>query len=405
MYNTHIHIEILFLKNEIADNHKRKSVVRSARKMLQEHLNMVKEERRQYSHRKERTRKQPTKYMSIVVDGADQKAFGLPHFLENSKSDRGHKLKVKCFGCLQHASTNKLCLYIMTDDLLTGANRFIEVVYRSLGDQKIEGGRLSQVLYVQVDSCTRENKNRYFMAYFELLVVLGVFLEVEVSFLPVGHTHIDIDQTFSSVGHALERSDAPTTIELMKFLRSCYNERTSVERLNRIVNFSGLCEESKAIVKARSVRGFTELRYFCFSRAIGKTANAQTFRTQCHVKVKVRDNCELFSYGAVKGFLTSVPDLKQTPDTETFPSDNVTEVNQCLASLYGRTRANAPRIISALEPLRDEVYTKRFESMHWNVEKSIKMNGDFRTDEYDEDDDWIEDETQDPDDQSNDHTP
>ena len=148
----------IFLKNEIADNHKRKRVVRRARKMLQEHLNMVKEERRQYSHRKEQARKQPTKYMSIVVDGADQKAFGLPHVLENSKSDRGHKLKVKCVGCLQHASTNKLRLYIMTDELLTGANHIIEVVHRSLGDHKIEGGRLSQVLYVQVDNCTRDNK-------------------------------------------------------------------------------------------------------------------------------------------------------------------------------------------------------------------------------------------------------
>lgn len=243
------------------------------------------------------------------------------------------------------------------------------------------------------------------MAYVELLVVLRLFLEVEISFMPVGPTHIDIDQTFSSVGHAPERSDAPTMIELIKLLRSCYNERTSVEHLNRIANFSGLCKEFKAIVTARSVRGFTEFRYFRFSRAIGKTANTQTFRTQCHVKVQGRDNWELFSYGAVKGFLTPVPDLKQTPDTETFPPDNVTEVNQCLPSLYGRTRANAPHIISALGLLRDEVHRKRFESIDWNVEESIEMNGDFRTDDYDEDDDWIEDETQEPDDQSNDRTP
>ena len=35
--------------------------------------------------------------------------------------------------------------------------------------------------------------------YLDLLVEYGAFKDVEVSFLPVGHTHEDIDQFFSRI--------------------------------------------------------------------------------------------------------------------------------------------------------------------------------------------------------------
>jgi len=45
----------------------------------------------------------------------------------------------------------------------------------------------------------RDNKNRYVMAYAQMLVDMEVFQTVEFNFLPVGHTHCDIDQLFSRV--------------------------------------------------------------------------------------------------------------------------------------------------------------------------------------------------------------
>ena len=41
------------------------------------------------------------------------------------------------------------------------------------------------------------------MAYCNMLVDLGVFERVELNFLPVGHTHCDVDQLFSRIAVAL----------------------------------------------------------------------------------------------------------------------------------------------------------------------------------------------------------
>lgn len=50
---------------------------------------------------------------------------------------------------------------------------------------------------VQVDNCISENKNHILLGYLGSLVAQGVIGEVEIQFMPVGHTHIKIDQVFS----------------------------------------------------------------------------------------------------------------------------------------------------------------------------------------------------------------
>src|SRR4051812_21052559 len=44
-------------------------------------------------------------------------------------------------------------------------------------------------LYLQLDNTARENRNRFVFAYLNMLIRRGVFKEIHVSFLPVGHTH------------------------------------------------------------------------------------------------------------------------------------------------------------------------------------------------------------------------
>lgn len=49
-----------------------------------------------------------------------------------------------------------------------------------------KGGRLPPVLYVQLDNCSRENKNWVMLSYLSTLVQLGVVAKVQLGFLPVG---------------------------------------------------------------------------------------------------------------------------------------------------------------------------------------------------------------------------
>lgn len=51
------------------------------------------------------------------------------------------------------------------------------------------GGCLTRKLYIQLDNCGRENKNKYFLACMALLVKNAIVEEVLISFLMVGHTH------------------------------------------------------------------------------------------------------------------------------------------------------------------------------------------------------------------------
>ena len=55
--------------------------------------------------------------------------------------------------------------------------------------EEASDGQLTPILYVQLDNCGRENKNKFFIGIMALMVVLGLVKEVTMSFLMVGHTH------------------------------------------------------------------------------------------------------------------------------------------------------------------------------------------------------------------------
>lgn len=93
------------------------------------------------------------------MDGADQSAFGLPHFVSSTKNEKGHSLKVRLIGLLDQEKPNRLCIYMMTEEHETGANRVIEAIQRFI-NQRDKSPLLPDTLLVQFDSCTRKNTSR-----------------------------------------------------------------------------------------------------------------------------------------------------------------------------------------------------------------------------------------------------
>ena len=55
-----------------------------------------------------------------------------------------------------------------------------------------------KTVFLQLDNCTAENKNWLVLQFLSVLVGMGKVLCVFLNFLPVGHTHIDIDQVRTS---------------------------------------------------------------------------------------------------------------------------------------------------------------------------------------------------------------
>ena len=88
-----------------------------------------------------------------------------------------------------------------------------------LCDVKHRRGRLSPVLRIQAYNRERENKNVYIFGLCATLVALGFFKDVHLSFIIVGHTHVDIDQHLSNKSSALKRQDIDYLEEMLQIIR------------------------------------------------------------------------------------------------------------------------------------------------------------------------------------------
>lgn len=109
------------------------------------------------------------KYLSFSVDGAYQTKLSRPHFVSPTKEQRGHGIFVHLIGVLQRAPIITLRLFTTPDENATGSNDIVKAIHRSSNDMR-KTVPLSSALLLQIDSCCRENQNRYFMAYVEALV-------------------------------------------------------------------------------------------------------------------------------------------------------------------------------------------------------------------------------------------
>ena len=94
-----------------------------------------------------------------------------------------------------------------TTNCKLGTNLAILGIHRALLNQFQLHGKLPKQLFLQLDNTGNQNKNRCMVAYCALLIHCGMFEKVQISFLPVGHTHEDIDRIFSYVHKRLRQND------------------------------------------------------------------------------------------------------------------------------------------------------------------------------------------------------
>jgi hypothetical protein len=99
--------------------------------------------------------------------------------------------------------------------VLSGAEECISSISpkSSNGEQFVP---LPPILHVQLDNCWKDNKSRWIMCFWSLLVAKGIFEEIQVSFMLVGHTHDDIDASFGRWSMKLRENDYPTILHSLK---------------------------------------------------------------------------------------------------------------------------------------------------------------------------------------------
>ena len=153
----------------------------------------------------------------MIIDGMDKKKCNLPSFAANgSKKQReGSRggLKQSVVGVKVHGICNHLYICHPNTKNGAGSNATIEVLRRTLVYLDKRSPNMPPTLHLQLDNCGGENKNKYMFSFLSYLVQVGIFQEILVSFLIVGHTHEDIDQHFSVISRELRRKNAVTPSE------------------------------------------------------------------------------------------------------------------------------------------------------------------------------------------------
>ena len=162
-------------------------------------------ERHKYYHHREKARSEPLRYATVIIDGMDQSKTNLPHLTQNTKSTQNlWKLRTHLTGALLHTQSPKGKLGFGYYDLLQWPHDCNLTIHpRRSGRERrkppLRGGRpfqglrpllhvlvyladhlnsIPEVLYIQLDNCYRENKNRYMFGFCSLLVQLRIVKKV-----------------------------------------------------------------------------------------------------------------------------------------------------------------------------------------------------------------------------------
>lgn len=140
----------------------------------------------------------PHKYMSLIIDGMSQDHCELPYCA--NMVTKNHILKQKIMGAKQHGFRKSF--YRTYPHICSGSNLACEVLLHEIHKRmlycKTTNTVMPNILFLQIDGGP-ENTSRTFYGLITQLVMYKVFKRIDVSRLPVGHTHEDIDAMFGTL--------------------------------------------------------------------------------------------------------------------------------------------------------------------------------------------------------------
>jgi len=228
-----------------------------------------------YYDKRDKAYSRPDLMLCIIADIMDQSKTTIPHFRRKKKKWSSlHGLRQCVMGVKVHGQ--RMDHYVTHARVGTGggSNFTVECISRTL--RKVaamdgRNGRLPPHLYMQMDNCSGDNKNFAIVGYLNYLVAQGVFSTVEVGFLPVGHTHEDIDQGFSVLSRHLRRVDALSPMSYRREVLRAFSQpldRPDIEYVNVKRDFKTWIEQEGVLYKKRSgITGIKYLRVTSYGRA------------------------------------------------------------------------------------------------------------------------------------------
>ena len=138
------------------------------------------------------------------MDGAKNLCPSFARSPKAAEEELKDALKLHVVGLIFHHNPDVVHLFYAGPHLSGNSNLNIECMYRAMLHEYKEKGMLS-TLHCQFDNAS-DNKSRWCLGFFGLLVKLRIVNEVRVSMMMVGHTHEDIDAIFQLISAAWKRA-------------------------------------------------------------------------------------------------------------------------------------------------------------------------------------------------------
>jgi hypothetical protein len=333
----------------------------------------VRLERETYYSNRKKSRDRPDKYVSITIDAADQADFHLPHWAEHDKDEASaFKVKTHVVGALMHGHAPKA--FISGNQCKQGHNVTIQAFWECLVALHKGKHGIPPTIFLQLDNTTKQNKGKYLVAFCELLVSLKVCKEIKISFLPVGHTHEDIDQFFSRLAILLRRTDALSLPHLAEIIPASYKTKEAQRPVVHIWESLGNISEWLKDQGVQAIPNITQYRSFHIDE--GKDG-----RPQVRVKTNMNNLGKDDEYrgpshdnkpypedsGSCWPADQPLPDLLAAALNGTIPASQPADVDQERLKKHVEGLAKLDKISSELYPVKHKIANKALLTMELNL--------------------------------------
>lgn len=241
-----------------------------------QHICWQQRERNKYYKHREKARNPMTrdKCLSVAIDSMDHGKTSIPKRPRDDKdTEHCNKLITHVTGVLVHGRDPGALAFTWYDRFPASSDVvntiLLHTIYTLDGD-------IPPTLYLQLDNCWRENKNKYVLGLCTLLVEYGIFQKVRISFLPKGHTHEDPDQMFSCF-HKIYLVNALWSINSLHELgEAAYKPKPKFIHLDEMAAWSSLLRPH-----LRNIEGISKPRSFRLKRD-------EEGNVRCHYRMQMQ---------------------------------------------------------------------------------------------------------------------
>jgi len=202
------------------------------------HNQLQMKERLLYKQRATLGKTQPSQYLSLIVDTMQTKFIPMVTPLPKNYSTC-EKLRLHLTGIINHSHSDRI-MYGSFDHWKHGSNFVVSVIDDYLRHLQLkldtDAKPWPSTLFLQLDNCWKENKNKYVFSYLASLIHYHIFNEIYMHCLPTGHTHEDIDQMFSSFSINYWRHGFQSIPKMDAFISNAYPSVSTRPRFKMVTS-------------------------------------------------------------------------------------------------------------------------------------------------------------------------